>query len=170
MGNASPQSDRDLLVALLQHADTSAVPTDLREQVIARIAEIGGCRFCGRPATRLCDFVIGRELSGWSDCTYLQAVLVGRTDEYVHGKGLPCAGGECFTCDMAMCDHCSVNPGILCGHGPGGAIFDTVDRCPLHDGETGIRARVMTAEQARMVRNQIHAREVAISPHRAEEV
>jgi hypothetical protein len=115
------------------------------------------CAFCDKPATLLCDFVLGHEILGWTACRGDAALKADRFEEFVPGKGLPYtgAGAKMFTCDAPLCESCT----RCIGH----TFFDgdkkhtgveRIDLCQLHNGHQNSRTICITAEQAERVRMQ----------------
>lgn len=122
----------ELLKQILASVDLSDCPESLRASALEAIADIGGCAFCGRAATRLCDFTIGYEI-----------------DE-THTKWPCCkSDGECFTCDAPLCEQCREVVGMTTITG----VPTAIDHCPYHVKiSTAYRRRPMTKHEAERLR------------------
>lgn len=101
------------------------------------------CMWCGTPAVRYCDAVIGIEpvnaqRGGDGSVTGLLAGLESKQ----------------WTCDAPMCDNHGRQVGWICGIEP-----DGIDHCPYHvsSGEEEIRHLIMFALEAEKKRRYIHA-------------
>lgn len=145
--------DRELLKAVLGNIDLSQLPEVVQAEANAFIANVGGCAFCGRLATRLCDYVLGFSIAGWSECTLPTAFKVGRLDEYVAGKGLPCTdlNSECYTCDAPICESCRVEVGMWTCSG----VPEAIDHCPAHATARMPPGVCITAEGAESARRRV---------------
>lgn len=74
------------------------------------------CHYCGAPAVKLCDHVIG----------------FASDDEHIHKKS------EMITCSRPLCDECATKEGIIFfSDGP-----DTIDLCRDHVGEGSMHDRI----------------------------
>lgn len=111
------------------------------------------CAFCGKDATLYCDFILGFKAGEWSGCTGETALRVGRFDEFVPGKGLPCytlGSPELYTCDAPMCDECGKHQGNLFMDGEVSSN-DSIDMCPVHAGRKD-EGKPITADAADRMR------------------
>ena len=118
------------------------------------------CAFCDSPATRLCDFILGFEIAGWTKCGGQAALNANRFEEFVPGKGLPytSSGSQCFTCDAPICSACSRHHGNTFFDGDKKhTMVDTIDTCPIHV-TLGAKAPVISAETADKIRMQLWQR------------
>lgn len=127
------KSDRhtELLKQILANVDLSELPESIREQAQEATADLGGCAFCGRAATRLCDYYLGSEI-----------------DQMHTAYPVYLSDGECFTCDAPLCEKCGSEVGMTTVWGGPQAI----DYCP-HHAKLGIEtARPMTKHEAERLR------------------
>ena len=122
----------ELLKQILATVDLSDCPESLRASAQEAIADLGGCVFCGRAATRLCDFNIGFEI-----------------DE-THTRWPCCkSDGESYTCDAPLCEQCRTVVGMTTITG----VPTDVDYCPFHVKLKGnYIARPMTKHEAERLR------------------
>lgn len=122
----------ELLRQILATTDLSSLPEELRDSATEAIAELGGCVFCGRAATLLCDFVLGFEI-----------------DE-THTKWPACkSDGECFTCDAPLCEQCRAVAGMTTITG----VPTAIDHCPFHARtRDAYRSKPMTKHEAERLR------------------
>lgn len=151
------KDQKNLLIDLITESDTSVFSRSLKERVDDFVAEIGGCAFCHRPAVNLCDYVIGHEIMGFSDCTREQALKIYRLDDFVDGLGLPYTSvdGQMFTCDAPMCESCSTNLGMTFFSGKDGGVI-TRDYCPCHkDHEHNHEMRMVHPLEVETIRSSI---------------
>lgn len=99
--------------------------------------------WCGKPAVRYCDAVIGVEIKG------------ALRDKSGNVTGL-LAGldGEQWTCDAPMCAEHTRQVGHICGEDP-----DSIDHCPHHAAhpERPMKELLMFADEAEARRREVHA-------------
>jgi hypothetical protein len=122
----------ELLKQILATTDLSDLPEAVRDSANEAIADFGGCAYCGRAATILCDFYLGGEI-----------------DE-THTKW-PCykSDGEPFTCDAPLCEQCRVVVGMTTITG----VPTAIDHCPYHARiNDAYHARPMTKHEAERLR------------------
>lgn len=118
---------------------------------------VNQCEFCGKPSTKLCDFVLGFEIKEFRNTTPQAAFEAGRFGEFVRGNGLPCFSqddsNEMFTCDAPMCDDCAKKVGTTSIKGDGVCEVDSMDHCPIHanctDGKRPMFISQLNAEMER---------------------
>lgn len=101
------------------------------------------CMWCGKPAERYCDAVIGVEPKG---------ALRDRNGK-VTGL-LAGLDGTHWTCDAPMCADHARQVGWVCGTEP-----DSIDHCPHHteNGEAPMRDLLMFEGEAEARRRDVHA-------------
>ena len=130
---AKSKKQLDLLRDILATADLTNLPQELRDRATEAIADIGGCAFCGRAATLLCDFCFGVEI-----------------DETHRKWPVFKSGGKPFTCDAPLCEQCRVVVGMTTITG----VPEAIDYCPHHatDGFKEYLGRPMTKHDAEKMR------------------
>jgi hypothetical protein len=122
---------KELLQKILAATDLSTLPEPLRSEAQAAIATLGGCAFCDRAATRLCDFLFGGEID--KGHTKWPAYKID---------------GDVFTCDAPLCEHCRVRVGMTTITG----VPDAIDYCPYHERLKDYPTHPMTAHEAERLR------------------
>jgi len=92
------------------------------------------CLWCGQPASKYCDAVIG----------------IDPVDEQMRVGLLNVQR----TCDAPMCRHHGRQVGWVCGQDP-----DSIDRCPYHAdvGHKKLEGLVMVKSESERKRREIHA-------------
>ena len=134
----------ELLRQILSTSALSDCPEEVRDAATEAIAEIGGCVFCGRAASRLCDFVLGHEI-----------------DE-THKKWPVCkSDGEMFTCDAPLCEQCRKVVGMTTITG----VPTAIDYCPHHSANhfKEYCGRPMTLHEAERLRIAVWKRSLFTS-------
>jgi hypothetical protein len=111
------------------------------------------CPFCrSRPATLLCDFVIGHEWKG--DTRYNKTR--GEHQRVV------ARDGRMFTCDRPICRECATNTGKMfidyTEKGRRKGMIDTTDLCPQCKNAPKNPIRVLTEEEAEIERQKMWKR------------
>lgn len=110
------------------------------EQIVCPTCEGTGscppCWFCGKPATLLCDFCLGRDL------------------DKIISKEVMHAEDKSFTCDASMCNDCATQIGHVCGRPK---YHDTIDMCPIHKDIPGVgdMRRAIRGSDADAYRNRM---------------
>ncbi len=99
--------------------------------------------WCGKPAVRYCDAVIGFEAV---DATRDRS---GNVTGLLHGLG-----GRMWTCDAPMCAEHGRQVGFVCGTEP-----DSIDHCQHHaeHQEKPMAELVMFEHEAEARRREVHA-------------
>lgn len=118
------------------------------------------CPFCNeRPATLLCDFVIGFEWDGVLSKEERHYSLKTGELEYRSKAGLRfiAVDGEMFTCDRPICTECATNEGVIyyCGKH---CDHDSIDYCPQCKDVPRDGLRAITKEEADAEREKMWAR------------
>ena len=103
------------------------------------------CFYCDRPATLLCDFVLGLPTDGYERSPDGTVYLVAKI-------------APMHTCDMPLCrDHAQHRGNIhIKARKPIGG-FDTIDHCPEHRDVPDTGARVIRDEEVEQVRRAVRA-------------
>lgn len=104
------------------------------------------CFHCGRPATLLCDYILGFEKAGTQQIPGYPPHDVIDDDS------------EMFTCDRPLCDRCATNKGHTFYCGKGGWI-QSHDYCRGHAQEGGHEGlRILTRPEAEAMQKQLMAK------------
>lgn len=135
--------------------------------MVGRMSDVM-CPFClVRPATLLCDFVIGFEWSGeMAPCHRAVVLKDGRRDSRPTGEYYRVYADEpeMFTCDRPMCEECGTRKSwIFFPKSAGGP--QSVDHCPQCEAEAQSdyeAAKPITALEANAMRRQMWKRSTGL--------
>lgn len=143
-------------------------PTTIPKATQEELALESVCPFClHRPATLLCDFVIGFLWDGETRPAHIGVTLKdGRRSSIPTGERyrvVSSSDSEMFTCDRPICEECATFKGNLFISAGKNSCVERRDYCPqCADAEDSHGCNPITREEAKATREQMWKRSVGV--------